>query len=99
IHGSKVGVDGLHHWKFDNFTRSGSPYQFNMEDARDLWNQVRAPHLILWGEESWGGRVYKDDILNAFHNYEAYGIADAGHWVHHDQFEEFIGRVNAFLGG
>jgi hypothetical protein len=48
-------LDGRYTWKFDNYTHAGSPYEFNMEDARDLWNQVRVPILIMFGEESWGG--------------------------------------------
>ncbi|OAI40437.1 hypothetical protein AYO38_01060 [bacterium SCGC AG-212-C10] len=83
-------------WKFDNYTHAGSPYEFNMEDARDLWNQIRCPILILWGEESWGRR-FKSLDLSAFHNYRSERIADAGHWVHHDQFEEFMRLVNGFL--
>jgi pimeloyl-ACP methyl ester carboxylesterase len=83
-------------WKFDNFTRAGSPYEFNMEDARDLWNQIRCPILILWGEESWGRRNYDLDT-SPFHSVEAVMIPAAGHWVQHDQFEVFIDHVNRFL--
>ncbi|MBK9547178.1 MAG: alpha/beta hydrolase [Dehalococcoidia bacterium] len=52
-HGVRRTDDG-YTWKFDNYTRAGSPYEFNMEDARDLWNQIRCPMLIIWGKESWG---------------------------------------------
>ncbi|MGI8925357.1 MAG: alpha/beta fold hydrolase [Tepidiformaceae bacterium] len=87
---------GGYTWKFDNFTHAGSPYEFNMEDARDLWNQIRCPILIIWGEESWGARDVTLD-LSSFHDYRYEKVADAGHWVHHDQFEAFMGLVNAFL--
>ncbi len=89
-------AEGGFAWKFDNYTHAGSPYEFNMEDARDLWNQITCPMLILWGKESWGSRPVKMD-LSAFHNYRAVEIDDAGHWLHHDQFETFMGHVNAFL--
>lgn len=89
-------AEGGFTWKFDNYTHAGSPYEFNMEDARDLWNQITCPMLILWGKESWGSRPVKMD-LSAFHNYRAVEIDDAGHWLHHDQFETFMGHVNAFL--
>ena len=68
-----------------------------MEDARDLWNQIRCPLLIIWGEESWGRR-FKTLDLCAFHTYRSELVAQAGHWVHHDQFEVFINLVNGFLG-
>jgi pimeloyl-ACP methyl ester carboxylesterase len=67
-----------------------------MEDARDLWNQIRSPILIIWGEESWGGRDGQVD-LSAFHDCRSVRVPNAGHWVHHDQFETFISLVNEFL--
>jgi pimeloyl-ACP methyl ester carboxylesterase len=69
-----------------------------MEDARDLWNQIRCPMLIIWGKESWGNRSDHID-LSAFHDIRSVQVAGAGHWVHHDQFEVFMQHVNSFLGG
>lgn len=89
-------ADGGYAWKFDNYTRAGSPYEFNMEDARDLWNQIRCPILVIWGKESWGARAGNAD-LSAFHDQRSVAVDDAGHWVHHDQFDTFMGHVNAFL--
>ncbi|MCK9517927.1 MAG: alpha/beta hydrolase [Dehalococcoidia bacterium] len=89
-------VEGGYTWKFDNFTHAGSPYEFNMEDARDLWNQIRSPLLIIWGQESWGKRFPTLD-LSAFHNYQTAKVEKAGHWVHHDQFDVFINLVREFL--
>lgn len=94
--GVRPAAGGGYAWKFDNYTRAGSPYEFNMEDARDLWNQIRCPILLIWGEESWGQRDGTPDLA-AFHNYRFEAVADAGHWVHHDQFEKFIGLVDGFL--
>lgn len=95
VEGTRQTEHGLA-WKFDNFTRAGSPYEFNMEDARDLWNQIRCPILILWGDESWGRRNYDLDT-SPFHDVEVVKIAGAGHWVQHDQFSVFISHVNRFL--
>lgn len=88
--------DGGYTWKFDNYTHAGSPYEFNMEDARDLWNQIRCPILIIWGAESWGARWENLD-LSAFHTYRQARVENAGHWVHHDQFDVFMGLLNDFL--
>jgi pimeloyl-ACP methyl ester carboxylesterase len=95
VHGVK-GEPGAYTWKFDNFTRAGSPYEFNMEDARDLWNQVRCPILIIWGGESWQ-RGRQEIDLSPFHDYRSERIEGAGHWVHHDQFEAFMAVTEAFL--
>jgi pimeloyl-ACP methyl ester carboxylesterase len=91
-------VEGGYAWKFDNFTRAGSPYEFNMEDARDLWNQIRCPILVIWGEESWGKGNYELDT-SAFHDVQVVKVAEAGHWVQHDQFAAFMGHVDRFLAG
>lgn len=90
-------ADGGFTWKFDNYTHAGSPYEFNMEDARDLWNQIRCPMLVIWGKESWGNRPEVMDF-SAFHDFRSVEVADSGHWVHHDQFEVFMRHVNEFLG-
>ncbi|MBI2764396.1 MAG: alpha/beta hydrolase [Chloroflexi bacterium] len=95
VHGLRESSGG-YTWKFDNFTHAGSPYEFNMEDARDLWNQIRCPILIIWGAESWGAR-FKHLDLSAFHDYRSVMVERAAHWVHHDQFEEFIALANEFL--
>lgn len=95
-HGVRQADDGVT-WKFDNYTHAGSPYEFNMEDARDLWNQIRCPMLVIWGKESWGNRSGVMDF-SAFHDFRSVEVADAGHWVHHDQFEVFMRHVNEFLG-
>lgn len=94
-HGARP-ADGGFAWKFDNYTHTGSPYEFNMEDARDLWNQIRAPILFIWGSDSWGEHGHELD-LSPFHDARAVGVDGAGHWVHHDRFEEFMRLVDAFL--
>ncbi len=91
-------VDGGLAWKFDNFTRSGSPYEFNMEDARDLWNQIRCPVLVISGKDGWGNTNVEPDF-SAFHDYRHVEVADAGHWVQHDQFDVFVKLLNEFLDG
>ncbi|HJP40412.1 MAG TPA: alpha/beta hydrolase [Dehalococcoidia bacterium] len=89
-------VEGGIAWKFDNFTRSGSPYEFNMEDARDLWNQIRCPILVISGKDSWGAQGSKVDF-SPFHDFRHVEVEDAGHWVQHDQFEVFMKLVDEFL--
>jgi pimeloyl-ACP methyl ester carboxylesterase len=96
VEGVRATEDG-YTWKFDNYTHAGSPYEFNMEDARDLWNQIRCPMLIVWGEESWGRRFPQGLDLSPFHNYRSVKVDRAGHWVHHDQFETFMALLNEFL--
>ena len=94
VHGVRE-VEGGYVWKFDNHVRSRSPYEFNMEDARDIWNQIRVPILFIQGEESWGKQSPVD--FSAFHRYRTVTVDGAGHWVHHDRFERFLELVEGFL--
>lgn len=96
-HGVKPGPDGGVTWKFDTYTRAGSPYEFNIGDARDLWNQIRCPIMIIYGDDGWGQRENFELDLSPFHDVRAERVADAGHWVHHDQFDTFIRLVEDFL--
>ena len=97
VHGTRQNEDGTLTWKFDNYVRMHSPYEFNIEDARDIWNQIRCPVLLIRGEESWTGDPEEDGRASAFHDYRSELIADAGHWVHHDQLDAFLAAVRTFL--
>ncbi|MGH7856852.1 MAG: alpha/beta fold hydrolase [Candidatus Binatia bacterium] len=97
IHGSYRDEDGTYLWKFDNYVRAASPYLFNMKDARELWQQITCPVLLLRGTDSWASDPEKDGRATAFRNYRAVNIERAGHWVHHDQLEAFLDIVREFL--
>jgi len=97
IHGSYRDEDGTYLWKFDNYVRAASPYLFNMGEARTLWSQITCPTLLVRGTESWASDPNKDGRASAFRNATVVNIEKAGHWVHHDQLEEFLQVVRAFL--
>ena len=97
VHGARQNDDGTYTWKFDNFVRIHSPYEFNIEDARDIWNQIRCPVLLVRGDESWAGDPEEDGRASAFHDYRAVVIKEAGHWVHHDQLDRFLAVTREFL--
>ena len=97
VHGSRKNDDGTLSWKFDNYVRLHSPYEFNMAEAREIWNQIRCPVLLIRGSESWASDPEADGKASAFHQYRTELIKDAGHWVHHDQLDMFMEIVNDFL--
>ena len=84
-------------WKFDNYVRLHSPYEFNIAEAREIWNQIRCPVLLIRGSESWASDPEQDGKATAFHDYRSVLIKDAGHWVHHDQLETFMTYLWKFL--
>ncbi|HEX2170874.1 MAG TPA: alpha/beta hydrolase [Dehalococcoidia bacterium] len=96
-HGVRRNDDGTYTWKFDNYVRLRSPYEFNIEDARELWNQIRCPVLLIRGDESRAPDPEQDGKASAFHHYRSVVVPGAGHWVHHDQPEVFLQHLRAFL--
>ncbi len=99
LHGALRNEDGTYTWKCDNLVRIHSPYEFNIEDAREIWNQTRCPVLLVRGDESWAGDPEEDGRASAFHDYRSVLVPGAGHWVHHDQLEPFLAAVREFLLG
>ncbi len=97
VHGARRNEDGSYSWKFDNYVRMHSPYEFNIDDARVIWNQFRCPTLLVRGDKSWAADPEEDGKASAFHNYRSVLVRDAGHWVHHDQLDEFTRLLRAFL--
>lgn len=98
-HGVRQNEDGTYTWKFDNFTRMRSPYEWNAEDARTIWNAITAPVLLVRGSDSWHQDPSRDNRASAFHNMRSVLVEDAGHWVHHDQLERFLEVTSEFLAG
>jgi pimeloyl-ACP methyl ester carboxylesterase len=97
VHGTYRNEDGTYTWKFDNYVRSQSPYEFNIEEARSMWRRITCPTLLLRGTESWATDPRQDGRAGAFANARCVDIAQAGHWVHHDQLDEFLRVVRDFL--
>ncbi|MEE8558500.1 MAG: alpha/beta hydrolase [Myxococcota bacterium] len=97
IHGTNQNEDGTYSWKFDNYVRAFSPYAFNSAEAKALWGGVTCPALFIRGTESWATDPEKDGRLDFFPSAEVANIGNAGHWVHHDQLDEFIAVVRKFL--
>jgi pimeloyl-ACP methyl ester carboxylesterase len=97
VHGIYRNEDGTYTWKFDNYVRSQSPYEFNVEEARSFWQRITCPTLLLRGTESWATDPLLDGRASAFRHVRCVNVPRAGHWVHHDQLEEFLRIVRAFL--
>jgi pimeloyl-ACP methyl ester carboxylesterase len=58
---------------------------------------VEAPVLVFWGPESWTLNPDEDGRAAPLKNHRTVTIKDAGHWLHHDQFDAFIAELRAFL--
>jgi pimeloyl-ACP methyl ester carboxylesterase len=97
IHSVNRNEDGTWSWKFDNYVRSFAPYRFDVDDMRALWGRIECPTLLVRGANSWASDPVKDGRIGPFQNARLATIADAGHWVHHDQLDAFVGALRGFL--
>jgi pimeloyl-ACP methyl ester carboxylesterase len=96
VHGSNQNEDGTYSWKFDNYTHIMAPYDMTMEQTWELWGRIECPVLLVSGSESWMAGRQKDPT-EPFQNATHVKIEDAGHWVHHDQLDEFLSLTRDFL--
>lgn len=97
IFGMRRNENGTFSWKYDNYTRATSPYLFNLKDAAEIWSRIRCPVLLVRGDSSWAGDWERDGRLDAFRTAELVTVKNAGHWVHHDQLDEFLTVIHRFL--
>lgn len=97
IHGSNQNEDGTYSWKFDNYVRTFAPIGLTDEDIQSLYARINCPTLLIYGKESWASNPAHDGRADVFKDVQVKGIDNAGHWSHHDQFDEFIDIVWDFL--
>jgi len=97
IHGVSQNEDGSYSWKFDNYMRVFPPYEMAQEDVEAIWRAITCPTLLMYGEDSWASNPEKDGRARAFRNARIVTFKNAGHWLHHDQFAQFIAELRRFL--
>ncbi len=97
VHGMNQNEDGTYSWKFDNYVRVFAPRGFDMEEAAELWAQIDCPTLLFRGTESWASDPHADGRVSHFKDARVENIEGAGHWVHHDQLDEFLRLTRDFL--
>lgn len=97
VNGMARNEDGTYTWKFDNYVRSFPPYRYDEEELRSIWGRIVCPTLLVRGTESWASDPVEDGRIEAFQNAELRNFEGAGHWVHHDQLDEFVAVTRVFL--
>jgi pimeloyl-ACP methyl ester carboxylesterase len=96
-HGTNWEADGSLIWKFDNYVRALPPYGHHVEDSVELFSQIACPLLMFWGLDSFLPVPDGDPRWLAIRNSKMVRVADAGHWVHHDQLKLFLNETIRFL--
>ncbi|MEM7216890.1 MAG: alpha/beta hydrolase [Pseudomonadota bacterium] len=97
IHGVNRNEDGTYSWKFDNYIRAFPPLGIPFDEQAKLHGRIDAPVLLVRGAESWASDPEDDGRIARFKNARLATIENAGHWVHHDQLDEFCAHVDTFL--
>jgi pimeloyl-ACP methyl ester carboxylesterase len=97
IHGVARNEDGTYGWKFDNYVRAFSPHRFTDREIRELRGRIACPLLLVRGTESWASDPAEDGAAKSFADARVVSIEGAGHWAHHDRFDEFVRIVRDFL--
>jgi|TARA_B110000977_G_scaffold66066_1_gene89857 pimeloyl-ACP methyl ester carboxylesterase len=97
IHGSIKNEDGTYSWKFDNYTHTGMISNFSYKDMVQIWTLVTCPVLLINATEGFEHRIGHDGSETYFSNHTIETIPNAGHWLHHDQFERCVELISAFL--
>ena len=73
------------------------PVDIPQSDIEALWARITCPTLLIYGKESWASNPELDGRLKHFGSARVVSFDGAGHWVHHDQLEAFMGVVTGFL--
>ena len=97
LHGTNWNSDGSIIWKFDNYARVFPPYGANLDEAAQVLRQVTCPCLLFWGRQSFAKDPDGDPLAQQIANRRIVKVDHAGHWLHHDQFDRFMGDLADFL--
>ncbi len=97
IHGVARNEDGTWSWKFDNYLNVWPVDYTPQSDIDSLWHAITCPMLLFYGQDSFATNPEKDGRIRHFSTARVIEYENAGHWLHHDQFERFMDDLRAFL--
>ena len=97
LHGVTRNEDGTYSWKFDPHLNVWHVEDVADEFLHQTWAAITAPTLLLYGADSWASNPEGDGRLEHFENARVIEFENAGHWLHHDQFDRFMQTLRDFL--
>jgi len=97
-HGIQRNEDGSWSWKFDSKIYVFPFLDIPLEVLHGLWGAITCPTLLLCGDHSSASNPLTDGRIRHFgQNANVVEIENAGHWVHHDQFDRFMKEILSFI--
>ena len=97
VNGVNRNEDGTYSWKFDPHLNNWQPHDAERVGIEELWGAIQCPTLLLYGADSWASNPEQDGRLKHFNTAEVIEFENAGHWLHHDQFDRFMTTLREFL--
>ena len=97
IHGVNRNEDGTWSWKFDNHLNVWPVFDMPQAEIEALWRAITCPTLLLYGADSWASNPEADGRIAHFSTATVKEYEQAGHWLHHDQFDRFMADLRNFL--
>lgn len=97
VHGVNRNEDGSYSWKFDNYVRVFPSTGMHPKETEEIWGNIDCPLLMLRGAESWAMDPVADGRAELFKDARFEVMENAGHWMHHDQLDEFLRLTREFL--
>lgn len=96
-HGLRKAEEGTFCWKYDENLNAWGIGDFGSPEPNDLWQAIECDVLLIYGAESWASNPEKDGRSKHFRQAEVVLVENAGHNVHHHQFEVFFSHLEKFL--
>ena len=97
VHGINRNEDGSWSWKFDNHLNVWPITDIPQAEIEALWAAITCPTLLLYGADSWASNPERDGRIAHFRDARVVEFENAGHWLHHDQFDRFMAELDGFL--
>ncbi len=98
LHAVMQNEDGTYSWKFDPHVHVWPPDDFSPNQVEQLWGRITCPTRLIYGNDSWASNPVRDGRIEYFgDNVSVTDYDRAGHWVHHDRFDDFIAEVKGFI--
>jgi pimeloyl-ACP methyl ester carboxylesterase len=96
-HGLSQGEDGRYRWKFDSLLRVWPVLDMPQREIEALWRAVSCPMRFFHGSTSFMSNPRLDGRMSFFPQADIVEYEGAGHWLHHDCFDQFMADLKDFL--
>ena len=83
-------------WKTDPQVSQFPPEDFSAETSA-VWDAIACPTLLFWGTACTTTNPETDGRRAHFKDHRTVVYEGAGHWLHHERFDDFMAELRNFL--